>query len=402
MPPWCQGSPFHVPILWPQAKDVPETAAASLPEGGEVATGSVQVLATMGAVNDFFHDAALGMSETGAGLGSFGTGWAPAGEAVDVGWKRQSSGPPKIPSGFTAPLDPSGFIKAPPGACGAGASPSVRFVAPGNEAEGEVLEPVTPDLFAEIGATTLSYDFLVGEGNETVDLETFMSQQLQPGDMRLLTAAGWEEVLWNPLRDRQQRVESLMDYYLWTVSPELETTVSQAISDRLSSMGVPGEVSQAFEESEQAGWFAAPLPAPEYELAGMQIEAEFSGGLEGNIDEEREFTIPVPGEMPMFGPMTGDGNLVFTHPTLGEFHFEVLLDWDHWDEMGRVDGGTLRMTDEARGYEIVLSICPDGTREGDILFEGTKVGTVSMDVVGNSTYLDVKSSESYGLPSVSP
>ena len=127
---------------------------------------------------------------------------------------------------------------------------------------------------------------------------------------------------------------------------------------------------------------------PENELASMDIIAEFNGDFSGTIEEERTFTLPAPGEMPEFGPMTGGGVLTFDHPTMGELVFDVELEWTDWDELGRVNGGEMHMVEQEGGYEIHMIFLPDGTKEGEVFMNGELIGTVEMIVEGNDTMME--------------
>jgi hypothetical protein len=293
----------------------------------------------------------------------------------------QGRGPANIPTGFTSPLGPSGFIDAPSGGCGAGASPSGRF----NDVGGQ---PVTGERLAEEDVATIDFATLTGAEPEDPSLESLISEALQPGDMRLTTAEGWNEVLWEPLSEQQQPMDSLIDYQLWNTADEIETLIVESIEDRMQTMGIPEIVVEAFRQSEHHGWFASRPSAPENELASMDIIAEFDGDFSGTIEEERTFTLPSPGEMPEFGPMTGGGVLTFDHPTLGELIFDVELEWTDWDELGRVKGGEMNMVEQDGGYEIHMIFLPDGTKEGEVFMNGELVGTVEMIVEGNDTLME--------------
>jgi hypothetical protein len=412
MPPWCEGSGFSLPFMAPSTGSGNGVPAAfeSLPEDGQVSTSANEILSRVGNVQGYYHEAVQAIGETAPLTGSISPqSIQPEGGVYEVRMQSPVQKQYGIPDAFRLDLDISGYMKAPAGACGAGAAPKASFyveqavsllpagVQPVSwRSQNTERVFVTPALFEEIGAKTITYEFLVGEGE--TDITTFMNALILPNTMKLTTVQGWNEVLWEPLRARQEPVKSLMDYYIWSASPQIEAQIVKAVEDRLTSMGVPPVVVQAFQGSTHNGWFASPVPTPDYQLAGMHVIAEFSGDLSGTIEEDRDFSIPVPGEMPVFGPMTGAGQIAYAHPTLGQFNFDVTLEWTHWDEMGRVDGGTLHMVDAERGVEIVLTISPDGTRKGDVFRDGEKVGEVNMDVVGSSTYLDMQTGDDYPMP----
>ena len=156
----------------------------------------------------------------------------------------------------------------------------------------------------------------------------------------------------------------------------------------MRSMGIPEVVIEAFRQSDHHGWFASRHADAENALASMEIIAEFDGDFSGIIEEERSFTLTEPGEMPEFGPMTGSGEIVFDHPTLGEMNFEVELEWSEWDELGRVNGGVMRMIDASAGYEIQLTFLPDGTKEGEVLVDGEIIGGVEIITDGSETSME--------------
>jgi hypothetical protein len=412
LPPWCEGSVFPLPfvISAPGSGGGSAGAFEALPEDGQVSTSANEFLTRMGNVQGYYQEAVQAIGETAPLTGGLSPqSIQPAGGVYETGMGLPVHKQYGIPEAFKLDLDTSGYMDAPAGACGAGAAPKASFYiekevsfSPAGvlpvawRAQNTEQVFVTPALFDEIGAKTITFEFLVGEGE--TDITTFMNSLILPNTMKLTSAQGWNEVLWEPLRARQEPVKSLMDYYIWSASPQIEGQIVQAVEQRLDSMGVPPAVAQAFQQSAHSGWFASPVPTPDYQLAGMHVIAEFSGDLSGTIEEDRDFSIPVPGEMPVFGPMTGEGQIAYAHPMLGELNFEVALEWTHWDEMGRVDGGTLHMVDAERGVEIVLTISPDGTRKGDVFRDGEKVGEVSMDVVGNSTYLDLQTGDDYPMP----
>jgi len=129
----------------------------------------------------------------------------------------------------------------------------------------------------------------------------------------------------------------------------------------------------------------------------MYIVAEFSGDLKGTIEETRTFHIPSAGMPPEFGIMTGDGTVEFSHPELGLIRFDVELEWTEWDEMGRVNGGSMSLIDQAGVYEIHITFSPDGTKEGELFVNGEYAGLVTLNVEGTSTYLDIQQGESFPL-----
>ncbi len=382
-PPWCPGSPFSWPFSSPEesvAVEEPDDTPEPEPE-------ETQEQALVSMAESIFSGLTRVQSYYDRGLESmirFTPGGIAAGDQAGgrlACVRPQEVGPYTIPDGFTSPLPEDGFIPAPEGACGAGALPQVRFL----DQTGEL---VTGERLAEEEVGTISFEALTGENPETKSLESVIAQALQPGDMRLTTAEGWNEALWERLAAEQQPMQSLMEYQLWNTADEIETLIAESIISRMETMGIPAIVIEAFRASDQHGWLASRPARTGDELSSMEIIAEFTGAFEGIIEEERTFTLPAPGEKPEFGPMTGSGEISFDHPTLGLLNFEVELAWSEWDALGRVNGGEMRMVESTAGYEIIMTFLPDGTKEGELYVDGDLAGRVEMIVVGNSTFME--------------
>jgi hypothetical protein len=386
-PPWCPGSPFEWPFSQPEVvagEGVPELVEPSQAETEEeVITYMAEgVFSGLTRVQTYFDQGLRGMGQFTPELGR-GMAMINLSGVGHLACLRplQGSGPYNIPEDFISPLASDGYIPAPAGACGAGASPIVRF----NDLAGQ---PVTGERLAEEQVHTIDFATLTGSDPEIPSLESLISSALQPGDMRLTTAQGWKEVLWEPLAAQQQPMDSLIDYQLWNTAEEIETLVVDSIEQRMAGMGIPTQVLEAFRASDCYGWFASRSSSPENELAAMDIIAEFDGDFHGTIEEERTFYIPTPGEMPEFGLMTGSGELTFDHPSLGLLTFDVELAWSEWDELGRVNGGEMHMIEQSAGYEIQMTFRPDGTKEGEVYMNGELVGRVEMIVEGNNTSME--------------
>jgi hypothetical protein len=121
----------------------------------------------------------------------------------------------------------------------------------------------------------------------------------------------------------------------------------------------------------------------------MEIEAVFSGRTEGTIYEQRDFSLPNLGEMPQFGPMNGEGSVVFHDPDFGEYPFDLDIEWTQWDELGRVTAGKIIFTDDEHGVVIEMEIFEDNSREAHVFRDGIEVGIVYVDVNGETTYEDL-------------
>jgi hypothetical protein len=298
-----------------------------------------------------------------------------------------------VPSEFLAPLPPSGAIAAPAGACPAAAEPSVTF----QTAAGD---PVTPELIAEENLSTIPMEMVTVPQDAPESLVAAINDLVPMGDPRLATAEGWNELLWDPLRDLQEPAESLMDYQLWNASPDIEDQVEDLYLERLTAAGAPPIVLDAFEESRSTAWYASSAPTPDDALALMDIEAVMTGSVEGTVHEQRPFHIPGAGREPEFGPQTGEGTVTWDHPTLGPLHFEVSILLDQFDEQGRAIGGTVVGVDAERGYEIRFRFMPDGSKDGELLRDGEVIGTMTMttDAERFENYIDLETQEAIPLP----
>jgi hypothetical protein len=407
LPPWCEGSTISWPFspksqttyavteivddLEEKSEDtIVEEPMDEPPEIG-IATVSAEIVTDLSLIQEYFDNGITGMSGVTPDI-HMGMGFSGMIRVVHLACLTPDSqrGSPRIPPSFRGPLGPSGFIGAPAGACAAGADPSVQF----QDAEGDA---ITPEKLAEEDVTVIDYDILTGENPDVVSVEQILTQSIVPGDPDLTTPEGWNEKVWQPLKDVQTPMESLMDYQLWNTSDEIEEMVSDSVRERMVNMGIPDMVLNAFDQSDHHGWFASRYAEEANELSAMYIVAEFSGDLRGTIEETRTFHIPGVGMNPEFGIMTGEGTVEFDHPDLGLIIFDVELEWTEWDDLGRVIGGSTNLIDQAGIYEIHITFKPDGTKEGEIFVNGEYAGLVSLDVDGTSTYLDIQQDESFPL-----
>ena len=412
-PPWCHGSSISWPFSDSDAGSAMEDDAQKAAEDSSqvkeedeesaeldeedtfdremsederlarVAVGLVQDLST---VNDYFNDA-------GSSFGNIQV-YSPTTDLIQV---RKSTGKllalsqtaiqlrpraGEIPAGFLDPLPESGYIPAPDDACAVGASPSASFL-------NQKGEKITPDLMAEKDIQVIGFDELTGGTIEGRKLEETIRSLIKPGDMDLATSEGWNNKVWNQLAGKQTSADSLMDYYLWSVSDQIEAEVVGEIAATLDSMGLPGQVMNAFQASRTSGWYAKKAPEESDRISAMEIEAIFSGRTEGTIYEKRDFSLPELGEMPQFGPMTGEGSVVYHDPDFGDYPFDLELDWHIWDELGRVTAGDLVFTDEEHGVVIEMTVNEDNSRVAHVYREEVNVGIVNVDSSGEITYQDL-------------
>jgi hypothetical protein len=388
-PPWCPGSPFVWPFSQPgEVVDVDpgmgvEQRAVDTEEKAVVFMAE-QIFSGLTRVQTYFDQGIRGMGQFTPEVGratSMGASAIGGGSRLACIRPLQGAGPYNIPGGFMGPRAANGYIGAPAGACGAGASPVVRF-------HDQTGEPITGDRLVTEDVQTIDFATLTGQDPDIQSLESMITEALQPGDMSLTTTSGWNEVLWERLAAQQQPMDSLIDYHLWNTADEIEALVVDSIESRMEMMGIPDSVIEAFRQSDRNGWFASRPSTLENELASMDVIAEFDGNFHGTIEEERTFRISAPGEMPAFGPMTGSGELTFDHPSLGLLTFDVELAWSEWDEFGRVNGGEMHMVEQSGGYEIHMTFRPDGTKEGEVYMKSELVGRVEMIVEGNNSYME--------------
>ena len=412
-PPWCAGSSINWPFsdssgvsisgddAQSAAEDSSQTADtdegtvemeedapidSGMSENERLAWVAIGLVEDLSTVNTYFNDA-------GSSFGNIQV-YSPETDLLQV---RKGAGmlfaPPlletllpqgsgEIPSGFLDPLPMSGYIPAPEGACAVGASPSASFL---NKKE----EKITPDLMSDKNIQVIGFDELTGGTIQGRKLEETIRSLIKPGDMDLATAEGWNNKVWNQLAVKQTSADSLMDYYLWSVSDQIEAEVVGEIAATLNSMGLPSQVMNAFQASRTSGWYANQTPGELDLISAMEIEAVFSGRTEGTIYEKRDFSLPVLGEMPVFGPMTGEGSVVYHDPDYGDYPFDLELDWNKWDELGRVTAGELLFTDHEHGAVIKMTVNEDNSRVAHVHRDGVEVGIVNVTSSGEIIYQDL-------------
>jgi hypothetical protein len=301
-----------------------------------------------------------------------------------------------VPQGFLDPLPEDGAIPGEAGSCGAAAAkPDVTFFTAGGQA-------VTPGLLQGKNLTIIPTDMVTMPQSDPGSLIVLIDKlsTVKQGDPRAGTAAGWNAMLWDKLKEEQQPAQSLMDYQLWNASPDIEQQVATAYRALLVSMGAPPVVLAAFDDSDTTGWYANTPPTPEDALARMDILAEMSGSIEGTVHEQRDFSIPGAGMTPEYGTQTGDGTVTWDTPEFGDLTFDVKIKLDTFDERGHAVGGVVTGTDEEQGYTVEITFKDDGTREGTIKRDGVVVGKLSMAVDEDQfkNYLDVETNQSEPLP----
>ena len=413
-PPWCPGSTIPWPFSNPDAmaniddeagSAVGDDSSSDAAEGeqsvdeddqqfdsslsenerlAQVAVGLVQDLST---VNTYFNDAASSISAinpggAGSASGSTSSSSRTSGSSSGTSGTSSDSGSGQIPDGFMDPLPGSGFIPAPAGSCAVGATPSASFLTEGGD-------KITPELLAEKNIQVINFDTLTGGSVDGRALQSTITSLITPGDQALGTPAGWNQKIWSQMAQYHTPAESLLDYHLWTVSGDIEVAVVDSMSATLESMGLPSMVVNAFNNSQTSGWYAGSVPEEADKIAAMEIEAVFSGRTEGTIFEKRDFSLPNLGEMPQFGPMDGEGSVVYHDPDFGDYPFDLDIEWTKWDELGRVTEGTIIFNDEEHGVVIEMTVYEDNSREAQVFRDGVEVGIVYIDIDGNTSYEDL-------------
>jgi hypothetical protein len=302
----------------------------------------------------------------------------------------------KVPQGFLDPLPESGAIPGEAGSCGAAAAkPKVTFQTAGGQA-------VTPALLKSKNLKTIPAEMVTLSQQDPKSLSVLIDSLslVKSGDRRMGTVQGWNDTLWNKVKDRQMPAESLMDYQLWNASPDIEQEVVDLYRAQLVKMGAPPIVLDAFDASNTTGWYASTLPTPEDALAKMDIQAVMSGSVEGTVHEQRDFSISGAGQTPTYGSQTGEGTVTWDAPGLGLLTFKVDILLDKFDERGHAVGGKVTGVDAEKGYTVEITFSPDGTRKGEIKRYGKVVGQITMGVDESqfTNYMDLETNQSEPLP----
>jgi hypothetical protein len=363
------------------------------------------------AMADFFYNINAVQNYYGDGLTSVSTFGVGSGTAtvstsnyrvVLVGYRQAAfeDQQNKIPPELSEPLPPDGSMAAPPGACPAAAEPYEKFITEGGDI-------VTPDLLAEKDVVTLPVSYVNASESDPGSLKSLMDRLVPMNDRRLGTPEGWNTLLWDKLKAMQVPAESLMDYQMWTLSNDLEADVVSAFRQSLADQGVPDMVLDAFDQSDNTGWYAKTPPTAEDALAQMDIHAKLTGSVSGIVHEWRDFSIPSLGADPVFGDQHGDGNVTIEAPGMGKAECSVDILFDQFDELGRAINGTVTATPIGiDGYKVVFNYKPDGTKEGQIIdiTTGDILGylTMTTDAEKFTNYVSVKEGTELKLPEITP
>jgi hypothetical protein len=304
-----------------------------------------------------------------------------------------------VPQEFLDKLPSGGAMPAPAGACVAAAEPQVTFMTKGGDSVPP--EAVTPEMIIQNDLESVPAKYVTMAQDEAGSLVSIIENMVPQGDTRLATAEGWNDLLWNKLKDRHEPAESLMDYQLWNAAPDIETQIADLYYQRLVERGVDQHVLDAYKASNIHGWFANQEAAPEDALAQMDIQAKLTGSFEGTVHEQRDFSIEGAGKTPKYGVQTGDGIVTWNNPQVGPIDMSVDINLDQFDEQGRTTGGTV-VADaiDYEGYQVVFTFKPDGSKDGVVLKDGVELGylTMTVDHEKFENYVDIKSGTEMKIP----
>ncbi len=172
--------------------------------------------------------------------------------------------------------------------------------------------------------------------------------------------------------------------------------VIKQIMDKLNTIKYQ-PILDAFDKSDKEGWVGYPPASQKDQISKMEIKADFEGNVEGTVYEERDFSLNLSGD-PEFGPITGNGELFISDPEIGNnIKFEAYLEWTQWDAMGKPTEGLVVLENKDKGYKIEIATKPDGSKDGKFFENGEQAGTVSVDVEGHSTYLNIETQDNTEL-----
>jgi hypothetical protein len=313
---------------------------------------------------------------------------------VKAGVTGNSRGISNVPQEFKAPLPAGGKMPAPAGACPAAAKPDVTFKTVGGDT-------VTPQSMIEKAIKTVPTEYVTMAQDEAGSLLKMIEGMVQLNDQRLATKEGWNELLWNKLKVKQTSATSLMDYQMWNAASDIETQISDLYYQRLAAAKPPQIVLDAYKASNTHGWFASTPASDEDALAQMQIAANMTGTVNGLVHEQRDFSIPGASQTPKFSAQTGNGTVTWDAPGIGKVAFDIDINLDKFDDMGRAVGGKV-IADAIgyKGYQVRFNFKPDGSKDGVVFKDGVEVGylTMTVDHEKFENYIDIKQGTEIKMP----
>ena len=331
--------------------------------------------------------------------------------AAETFLETQGASLDNIPEEFMEPLASDGSMPAPPGACPAAAEPSVSF-------KTENGDTVTPGLMEALNLEVIPARKVLAGADDPDSLKAVMQDTVQALMMsddpqklqELAMPEGWNTHLWDVLAERREPAASLMDYQLWNMAEDIEEQAAEYLRTALETMPIHEEhqaaVFTAFEQSQNTAWFSkANRPAaPGDAFARMDIVAEMTGNISGTVFEQRAFRIPGAGKPPEFGVQTGEGRVTFQHPKLGKLTFDVDIELDEFDEMGRAIAGKVTAEEQEHGYRSVFEFKDDATKEGNLYLDGELVGRLTMTVNADqfTNFVDLELDKEFDIPPATP
>jgi hypothetical protein len=376
---------------------VPTTTAADTNENFIYASAMADFFTNLNSVENYYSDGVGAMATFTPGSGALPVTAGSRPRVILAGFTINfNDHSSQIPKEFSDKLPAGGNMPAPAGACPAAADPTSKFL----NKDGEV---ITPELLEEKQVITIPTDLINAPQTDADSLNALMKTLVPMNDMRLGTAAGWNDLLWDQLKAYQEPAGSLMDYQMWTLTDDIEREIVSGFRQSLVDAGVPQRVLDAFDQSDTTGWFGQTQPEAGDALALMDIKAVLTGSISGTVHEWRDFSIPELGADPVYGVQKGDGTVTFTQPEIGKFDSTVDINLDQFDEMGRAIGGTVVAIPIGHDeFKIVFTFKPDGSKEGQIIDQqtGEILGylTMTVDHAKFENYVDIKEGTTLKLP----
>jgi hypothetical protein len=119
------------------------------------------------------------------------------------------------------------------------------------------------------------------------------------------------------------------------------------------------------------------------------------------VYEHRDFHLEGTGQTPEYGTQTGEGIVTYNISDYGDVEFEVTINLDQFDELGRAIGGpAVGDAIDFEGYQVVFTFKPDGSKDGVVLKDGEEMGylTMTVDHEKFENYVDIASGTEIKLP----